>query len=398
MNSRKIALSLARQYRTCPSADIRNRPEHRERVRRHRQLCPYCMHGEDAWEALLAGRPRFTGENPSLTEMAAPGQIREILPESGQWKNGFYYYPPLILILDVHQETAVAAQVYHDATLAGPDDVILPDLTGAPLPLEFFAELWNCYDIRLQMIGNRVFRLPAEIFQDICGLRSEGRKPTWYRTPRPMTANDPRIFFREIEQEVGQVFALAHRKPLMERLKEITTVFGPLSVTGIIDMITGAAPDVTWPREPRSILQALSQAVVSPKAPFPGKQTETGESAQQWRFFGEALSFSGNAISPAPEARLYTYVSGKLVDIRCFPVSLYQIEFIDGLAALGGQIHQLPEDIRESDVYAFLQAAQRWTDAREIHLDMDSGSFLAKFDNPDFRNGTLIFLILRTSE
>ena len=91
MTSRKIALSLARQYRTCPPADIRSLPEYRDQVLRHLEICPYCNQGEEVWEELLTRYRECRADGAVLPEPVAAGQVREIRTELGRWKDGFYF-------------------------------------------------------------------------------------------------------------------------------------------------------------------------------------------------------------------------------------------------------------------------------------------------------------------
>ena len=360
MTSRKIALGLARQFRTCPPADIRGLPEYREQVLRHQQICPYCSQGEDFWEKLLVGCRRSMEDGAVPAEPVSAGQIREIRPGLGRWKDGFYINPPMVLVLVSGRESASVAQVYHDATLAGPGDVILPEVTGFAHGI--FVELLNVFEIRMQMLGVCATRIPSPVFEDLRQIQACGEKPSWYILPRPITENDPRIFFRAVEKDVSRLFALTVRRPLAERLGEMMTELKQITVSGILDIIAGAVPDARWPRAPQ----------------------------------GDAVSFSDDpSLSSAAVAWLLSFVSGQLTDVEPLSAGILQSEIIDGLLAIGGRIHPFPEGVLESDVYVYLQSANDYIDAREIHLDLSSGAFLAKFRGPFLQKGTLLILILR---
>jgi hypothetical protein len=403
MYSRKIALSLARQFRTCPPDRVRSLPNYHDEVSSHLKICPYCSEDRDAWEALAAGCREFEVEKTVSNEPVAAGQIRLIRPELGQWKNGFYYNPPLVLVLDCRKDTAAVAQVYHDIALAGPGDVILSDLTEGPLLHELFVELWNGFDIRMQMLGDFVFQVSSRIMEDIDQIRYGKILPDWYKMPRPLAENDSRNFFRAIETDVRRVFASAVQKPLEERLTEMLTGFRLMSVSKIMDIIASVAPKVRWPKSPRTVLQALALPLLFPgkQASPPGGSSLSGKSPLEESFVSmeDAVSFSEDSSPfPAAMARLFTFVSGKLVDVQLLSVSILQSEIVDGLLSIGGQIQLFPEGIRETDVYVYLQNTNEFIDAEMIHLDICSGSFLAKFKNPSLQqSGTFVVLMLRSS-
>lgn len=361
MTSRKIALGLARQYRTCPPADIRRLSEYQGQVLRHLEICPDCSQGWDDWEELLTGCCRLKESGYVSVEPVAAGQIREIRPEMGRWKDGFYINPPVVLVLDCSQEIASVAQIYHDTTLTGPGDVVLPNLIG--FPHNIFVELWNKYDIRLQMLGEYFTRVSSSILEELRQIHSGRQNPSWYVMPRPITKNDPRIFFRSMEQDVGRLFALTVRKTLKERIAEMTAGLKQINVSGIMDIISGASPDFRWPQTP----------------------------------LGDALSFSDDASSSNMAlAKLFTFASGELSDVELLTVNILQSEIIDGIQTIGGLIHPIPEGIPESDVFVVLRAADQYIDADTIQLDLRSGAFLAKFRNTSFQHGKTIILILRS--
>ncbi len=403
MYSRKIALSLARQFRTCPPDHIRGLPKYLEDVRRHIQICPYCSEDKAVWETLAARSSQVGTEKTVMQMPVSAGQIRSILPEFGKWQNGFFYNPPLVLILDCRKDTAAVAQVYHDVALAGPGDVILSDLTEDPLLQELFVELWNGYDIPMHMLGEIVFQLSSRIMEDIDKIRYGKTHPVWYKAPMPMAETDPRIFFRAIETDVRRVFASAVQKPLEERLAEILTDFKLKSVSKIMDVIAAVAPKVRWPKSPRTILQAMTLPLFYPvkQASLPDGSLLSGELPlkESFVFMEDAVRFS-EVSSPFPVAvaRLFTFVSGKLVDVQLLSVSILQSEIIDGLLSIGGQIHPFPEGILKTDVYVYLQDADEHIDAEVVRLDLHTGSFLIKFRDLSFQNKALVFLMLRTSD
>ena len=42
MYTRKQALAIAKQVRTCPPQEVRDNPEHSRENKRHMAICPFC--------------------------------------------------------------------------------------------------------------------------------------------------------------------------------------------------------------------------------------------------------------------------------------------------------------------------------------------------------------------
>lgn len=219
MYSRKQALARAKRYRTCPSAHIADHLDHEAEMRRHLDICPYCslpdhsaqvMEDQRNWENLTKLIQDILPPTLGRADQEVPlsGQLRHIRSDLGGWRDGYFYNPPLVLVLEEdggHSGEILVAQTYHDSCLAALGDLILsPDQTGAD---ELFVECWNTYIIDASSLDS----LAGEIRHDILeGVRKLQEDPVAHLEqmiqPKPLTADDSRIHFRELEAEVSGRF------------------------------------------------------------------------------------------------------------------------------------------------------------------------------------------------
>ncbi len=134
MYSRKLALTQARQYRTCPPPDIANNPLHERFFRQHLLICPYCNskenEGLETWADLSESLKTYYPAARSVSAKigAAPGQLRFLKSELGTWHQSSYYNPPGVLVLEKFNaisDDLQAAQIYNDIALAAPGDLIV---------------------------------------------------------------------------------------------------------------------------------------------------------------------------------------------------------------------------------------------------------------------------------
>lgn len=211
MPTRRSMLSAARRYRTCPPPNMPHHPEYETDMDHHRRICPYC--GIDAdltdWQALAdVLTPAFSSE-PGPVPDILPGQLRYILPERACWREGYFYSPPLVLIIENDPnipDLVRAAQTYPEIGLAGPGDLILTaDQTGFQ---DLFVECWNTYPLRSDSLGPVVGGVKQELTAAARQMETDpDALPPAALMPRPLKEEDPRRYFRELEVEVAYTFA-----------------------------------------------------------------------------------------------------------------------------------------------------------------------------------------------
>jgi hypothetical protein len=281
MYSRKTALSLARQFRTCPPLDIRHDPAHSERVRCHCANCSCCSRADsydiNSWDILAQQLQFFSARQTSVNESIGlqPGQIRRMDSNLGRWVNDHYYTPPCVMILDVFLTTSGhlrVAPIYHDTALAAPGDLILqPHQTGLT---RLFVECWNTFHIKCDQTEILLGYVSNDIVQAVEQMSDDPDiLPEWAELTRPLTKDDPRIRFRELEREVSRIFsATVNNKSTTETHTATSKTassapFSPFQNTEkAISDIRAVIPTMQWAIEP-----ALPEEVFA-LAEFPADQ------------------------------------------------------------------------------------------------------------------------------
>ncbi|MFP4531471.1 MAG: hypothetical protein ACLFNS_02200 [Desulfobacterales bacterium] len=272
MNNLKLALGLAKRYRRCPPARIKNTIDHQTHFQKHLAICPFCQLDEPEdpadIEHLIEGLSHaVTPDEPAsgLSDSSA-GELRLIHPDCAQWRNGYYYNPPLILILESIQEipgAVLAAQTYHDTTMAGPGDLILP--AGQTNGLELFIEPWNIYTLSADYLGPIIGRVSGDTVEAVKRLdQNPEALPPWAIHPLPMLENDPRIYFRQLEVEVGYTFATSAANGLMSMHEAGAAALFNHPPDKLVSNIQHLDPRIDWYRTPESAGSAFLTLEFSP--------------------------------------------------------------------------------------------------------------------------------------
>lgn len=370
MTSRRESLQIARQYRTCPPPEILENPAHAEAVAAHIKICPYCAEGEpagkDPWEALsreLGMVLEETGAGPKI-ESAAPGQIRQVRAELGQWRDSLYYNPPMVLVLGTVSEISGAvtvAQIYDDPLMAGPGDLILTeeDLSLGPL----FIEPWNIYTLSGDSLGPVIDCVPGHILEAVKTMtEDETAYPNWAQRPVPMTEHDVRITFRRIEVESGYTFSAPDVERLMNRIEgaELRLVYS--SASEVREAMALKSPGLWWPVQPESIEEALALAR------FPMDSLPLAASDEDGSILFD---------------KLIQAEDGRIVSVKQVPISVFEAGMEEpGIFSVDGRIEDLPGHMANARFLAFFvpEGAPPMTPL-DVRWDMETGSFLVRFQS-----------------
>lgn len=208
-----------------------------------------------AFAGLTSGLVRLKSSSPRewLFEKAAqgirPGEVRNIQKECGRWKDGFYYVPPAVLVLDKIPDSGDAfrvAQVFPDTGLAGPGDLIVN--RGGGGAADFMVECWNSYTMKGSHLGPAYEVLGDEDLAAALDLEKnpETRLPGKPEPP-PMEENDVRLFFRELEVEVAYQFSSSAVAELMAELEEPEPWRAYDSVEEMVADTGRKIRDLVWP-------------------------------------------------------------------------------------------------------------------------------------------------------
>ncbi len=210
MYTRRTALTFARRFRSCPGPEIMKKTEYKTQIQHHFSICPYCsMENLDADPCFYSMAERLKRPPKGFSATLTAGDICAVKPEYGTWQDGFYYHPPVILVVDTMRNLSqdiLVAQTYDDLLLAGPGDLIVYDTqTGVG---DLFIECWNMYILKKIHLGPPMANLDHEIVAAVKTLAASPENAAqWVPLSVPLTENDPRIYFRDLEIEVGRVMS-----------------------------------------------------------------------------------------------------------------------------------------------------------------------------------------------
>lgn len=360
--TRKHALALAKQLRTCPPLSIKQSDHHAEQIDAHNRICPFCttfLKDEiDAWDDFvqhLASDFSDALETPP----AAPGQVRKLDPGLGCWKNNYYYTPPDVLILSVDGTIITVAQIWPDMTLAGPGDLVVPrDLMHGLSAL--FVETWNIYAVDQSFLGPCTGTVENKVVDAVLQMdETPDVLPSWAIVPIPLNENDPRQFFRELEIETGYTFSSMAVPLLVAHVEKETT---PATLESMITRIKNKIPDITWDWVPQSIDACLA-AVRFPDhvLPMGAAQDDTQYlTAAYYAFDGENL----DGVVPV-ECRI------EHKSPSCDPFSI------------SGVVDAPEIDFTGDEFKGFIKdSTNRTLTACDVHVDPGQRRFMAAFHRP----------------
>ena len=360
--TRKQALALAKQLRTCPPPSIKQSNHHAEQIKAHNRICPFCttfLKDEiEAWDNFvqhLQSDFSDTLETPPV----APGQIRKSAPGLGCWKNNYYYTPPDVLILSVNDTIITVAQIWPDMTLAGPGDLVIPKNLMRGLP-ELFVETWNIYALDQSFLGPCTGTVDNKVVDAVLQMdETPDFLPSWAIVPIPLKENDPRQFFRELEIETGYIFSSMAVPLLVAQVEKKTK---PDILESMITRIKNKIPDIGWDWVPQSI-DACLVAVRFPDHLLPMSAAQDDAqylTAAYYAFDGENL----DVILPV-ECRIE-----------------HQPPSWDPFSISG--VVDTPEiDFTGDEVKGFIKnSTSRTLDACDVHFDPGQRRFMAAFHRP----------------
>jgi len=392
MVSRKSALAWAKQYRTCPPPHIVDDAAHAEAVAAHLKICPYCAAGVNTenllWDRIADAFPN--GKERRETANAADQDVQAgclcwIRSERAGWRKSLYYSPPLVLVLEADgpdPQAVLVAQTYHDTILAGPGDLILTaDQTGFE---GLFVESWNVYTLDKAALDSPVGRIENSITAAVRAMSrltsaSEIRdqQPSELPLPAPMTENDPRIHFRQLEIAVGFTFAYPAVNALMEDATGGVARALP-SVAQMKKAVLEANPGVYWQRRPTTPFEALMLA----------------------RFKSDALP-----LAAADEG--FDVAVGKYVVLRegipgtyePVPVEIYKQVIEEDVLWVTGRVRLKKKVPEETQVICCLTSQKVPIKAADrFDWEADTGAFAAEFDGSGFENFSLVFAVIHEKE
>ena len=369
MHSRKLALSLAKQLRTCPPPYIRKSTSHAAFVQQHIALCPYCSSGLEEDEVLwdiLAKRivePSTVPRADPYETAVSTGQLRNIRMDLGAWRDGFFYTPPCILVLDADNAIPggiAVAQTYSDISLAAPGDLILSaEQTGAD---GLFVECWNRYTLTDEYLDAVVGQVDSEVVQAATAIEKDpSALPGWAALPKPIAENDPRTYFRELEVEVGYTFASRAVGELLSILEEPGVHLAYSSPVKTQEAIRKILPGVSWPRKPGTNEEALLTVIL------PSEQYRKAASSDD---------------SHTAQINIVVLEDGLIKYMSATPTEIAFRRLPHGKIALSGKIQDMPPEYNDAELLCCLSTIDSLEiiTPGEVDWDEKEGLFYAEFD------------------
>ena len=364
MYSRKLALTLAKQYRTCPATVVRDDQSQRQAYEQHLSLCPYCsmqkVEEREAWIALSRKLEFLFEDDKKHGEPGKvyPGQFRFLRKDLAIWRKDLFYNPPMVLVLEntgVISDDVLVSQIYHDISLAGPGDLILKEPHTSLVDL--FIESWNIYTLKGADLGESFGTVTPEIIQAVKSLEIEPDSyPDWAILPRPFAQNDPRIYFRELEIEVGYTFAVRSVSELMEEAEAPRLRLAYTSVKATRDAVHNTVPGARWQREPLTHEEALALAE------FPQDRLPLA-AADQTR-----------------ERITANFIRIKDGAVQAFDPLELEIYGRSGTLTISGRILGLPASIKGSTLICFLDVGARTPlSPAKYEWREETGDFIVEF-------------------
>jgi hypothetical protein len=366
-------LAFAKQLRTCPPSRIMKNSDHGEAVKRHLAACPYCSAARDdeieTWSEFAENWKRALTPTTSAAESEVfPGQIRFIRKDLGRWRQNLYYTPPAVLVLDPVpgiRGAFRAAQVFFGAALAAPGDLVLEHArTGAG---ELMVECWNTYPVKSKDLGQQVGTVSEEVLAAVRALGQDpSAVPDWAVYPHRMQEHDVRIYFRELEVEVGYVFASAVVSELMDEVEKPRLKLVYSSPEKMKAEVGRRVAGLAWPDRFETIEEGLAAARL------PIERYAMAAADDEY----EELA-----------ANLVLVQADAVKDIQPLRAEILQHTHLTDSLIIGGRIIGLPPEQGESRLMAFLvREGKTMLAAATAKFQWDTGHFTTTFKTgPDSR-------------
>jgi hypothetical protein len=366
------ALALAKQYRTCPPLHVIEDPDAGEFAKEHLSICPYCRAERGAakeWGDLVDALQAQFPAQMSPEGGVRPGQIRFLRTDLAAWRSGCYYNPPAVLIIEKTEgvpDGYRVAQVYQDVSLAAPGDLVVDDgRTGVG---DLMIECWNTYSMKGSYLGPVVGWLSEDTLAAVIRMETDlEAAPAWAVRPPPMQDNDVRLFFRELEVEVGFVFASAAADDILAEMERSHLAY--VSAEEMKRDVARRSPGISWPER----FDTLEEGLAAASLPIE-------------RY---ALAAADEAYEELP-VNLVLIQAGAVKDILPLHAEIVQHSHVaDGLI-IGGRIIGLPSEQGEGRLLAFLvREGRTMLAAAATKFEWGTGRFTTTFKTTGESLGSL---------
>ncbi len=232
-----------------------------------------------------------------------------------------------------------------------------------------FVECWNTYTLKSDCLGPVIGKVSPEIVEAVKNMAKEPEDlPDWAMLPRPLEDHDPRTYFRELEVEVGCVFAFRAAEALMQELEGPGLKLVYSTATEVLDEIKAINPEIILTGSPATAEEAL----VTPQ--FRSDRYALAAAAD------DRPQFTLNLVM-VEDARIKSLqpLQGEILQKTTTPAGL----------AIGGRVLNLPDFPPGSILLCFLQERETFLPVENANWDETTGAFLAEFSAGDAGTGEL---------
>jgi hypothetical protein len=180
--------------------------------------------------------------------------------------------------------------------------------------------------------------------------------------PRPLADHDPRIYFRELEVEVGYIFSSRAAAELMQELEGPGLKLAYSTADEVLDEIKAINPEIILTGKPATVEEAL----VTPQ--FRSDRYALAAAAD------DRPQFTLNLVV-VEDARIKSLqpLQGEILQKTTTPQGL----------AIGGRVLNLPDLPPGSILLCFLQERETLLPVENAGWDETTGAFLAEFTARD---------------
>lgn len=372
MEDRKQALSMARMYRLCPPPGVAGDAAQKDEMESHIQICPYCKdshaEGIEEWNDLAAA----IGElffSEILSGPVTAGRLYYLKKKLGRWQGGYYYNPPMVLVIDATPEIAdeiLVAQVYHDILLAGPGDLELSEKQG--IEGRLFVEPWNIYTLRISDLGAEAGSVTEDVIQAVLNMdENPDECPPWAPALPPFEDQDVRSYFREMEIEVGYAFSAPAVADLVQKTEQEAPILAYEDMKSLASDLQNQHAGIHWANDAGTPEEMLFTAELPPESVSLAAADFSVHEAGGWT----PETLVANIVYLA-EGRVR-----KIVPADCQVIAKDESA---GIVRISGLISGMPEDTAGAGLFCMLRDGEgRLQRASATKWDIENGWFLAEF-------------------
>jgi len=238
-----------------------------------------------------------------------------------------------------------------------------------------FIETWHTYSLTEESLGPVAADLSDELAEWVLRMGKNPKDmPEWGVLCPPMGENDPRVYFRQLEVEVGYTFSALAAADVLGSDRQVVSMIDADSVSAVKKQLRALNSGIFWEKEPETLIEALTAAR------FPHEQLPLAADE------GDATIISG---------KLIKLQEGAIVELRALSVEIFRVFRSRGEVKWFGSIQELPEKMEDARLLCTVTADRKVrAEAVVREWNPQTGSFLASFAPDVSRRMTLEIAVI----